>query len=213
LKKSSIYNREASVYSDKEIMEGIMNGENAIIEYVYQEYFPKMLPFLLKNQILNEDDTRDIFQECMIVCWKNIKDGKVDFQKKFLPYLFGICRNLLLMRLRQEDTKATVTEIDLDLLPIEADGDMLDLYPLKDMVYISDEEIQAEILNRCFNKLNIDCREVLKLSFAGIDISEIAKRLRYDTSFVKLKKHRCKEYLRESIKQDKWYSLLKKQLK
>ena len=164
-----------------------------------------------KSQILNEDDAYDIFQESMIVCWKNIKDGKMDFEKKFFPYLFGICRTLLRMRLRQGD-KATVTEIDLDLFPIETDGDMLDLYPLNDTVYISDEEIQSEILSRCFSKLNEDCRDVLKLAFAGVTLGEIAKRKKYDISYVKLKKHRCKEYLRESIKQDKWYSLLKKHL-
>ncbi|MGD0710244.1 MAG: sigma-70 family RNA polymerase sigma factor [Bacteroidales bacterium] len=201
------------MYSDKEIMEGILKKNNAIIQYVYTEYFPKISQHLLKNQILNKDDAYELFQESMIVCWENIRDGKVDFQKKFFPYLFGICRNLLLMRLRQKDNKAIVTEIDPDLLPIETDGDMLDLYPINDKVFISDEEIQSEIFSRCFNKLKDDCREVLKLAFSGVAISEIAKRMRYDASFVKLKKHRCKEYLRESIKQDKWYSLLKKHLK
>lgn len=163
------------MYLDKEIMKGIKNGNNEVLQYLYIEYYPKVLPYLLKSQILNEDDAYDIFQESMIVCWKNIKDGKMDFEKKFFPYLFGICRNLLRMRLRQGD-KATVTEINLDLFPIETDGDMLDLYPLNDTVYISDEEIQSEILSRCFSKLNEDCRDVLKLAFAGVTLGEIAKR-------------------------------------
>jgi RNA polymerase sigma factor (sigma-70 family) len=213
LKKTSIYSRGGSVFTDKKIMEGIRNGDNVILEYVYTEYLPKVLKYLLKKQLLTADDIYDIFHESMIVCWENIRDDKVDFQRKFFPYLLGICLNLFMMRLRQEDNKAIVMETEHELIPVETGGDMFDLYPVNNIVYVSDEEIKSEIFCRCFNKLKDDCKRLLKLAYTGVDLSEIAKRMRYDVSFLYLKKHRCKEYLREIIKQDKWYSLLKKQLK
>lgn len=49
--------------------------------------------------------------------------------------------------------------------------------------------------------LEDDCREVLRLSFyEKLPQAEIAQVMGYSDSFVKVKKHRCLEYLRKQVK-------------
>ncbi len=213
MKNSALYNRVAERYSDNEIVEGIKNGNNKVLQYLYVEYYPKVLPYLLKSQILNEDDAYDIFQESMLVCWENIKNGEMKLQNKFFSYFFGVCRNKMLMRIREKNNTATEADLDLDSFPLETNAEMLSLYPIDNTVYKSDEEIGYDILSRCFLKLNADCQSLLKWFYKGTSLSEIAKKMRYSSSYAKNKNQRCKKYLLEIIKQDKWYSLIKKDLK
>ena len=96
----------------------------------------------------------------MILCWENINNGKVELQNKFISYFFGVCRNLMLMRIRQKNNTATETDMDLDSFPLETNANMLSLCPIDDTVYKSDEEIGSDIFSRCFIKLKPDCQRV-----------------------------------------------------
>jgi RNA polymerase sigma factor (sigma-70 family) len=206
-----LYSRKRRNYSDEELVQGIKEKNNEILSYIYREYYDKVSEFIVKGESLNEDDAKDIFQDTMIIVWENISIDKVHLKNKFITYFFGISRILLMERLRLEyrNNKDRLKETDPDQVSIEPEEIISPLYPITEIEIQSDKEIIFQIFSRHFFNLKDDCKNVLKMFFAGIPYEEIAHRMGYkNETYAKNKKKRCKDYLQDSIFNDRLYKLL-----
>src|SRR5210317_1596296 len=89
------------VYSDAQILKGILRHDNLILQYIYKQYYYKINYFVKKNQG-NEEDASDIFQEAIIVIYRKLKENDLIFEKSsFAGYLFSVCRFLWLKQLEK----------------------------------------------------------------------------------------------------------------
>jgi RNA polymerase sigma factor (sigma-70 family) len=196
-------------YSDDEIVEGIRNGDNNIYEYIYTEYFLQILNNLIKGEKLEEQDAKDIFQDGMIILCGNLQKPDFILKNSFIFYFIGICRKLLMDRLKMEYKISREEGGELDLLPIEANEIVSDFYPFTDSENIGNVEIEFQIFSKHFLQLKEDCKKVLKMYYANCSYDEIAQIMGYKKgTFAKNKKRRCKKYLMDSISKDKMYQFI-----
>jgi len=197
-------------YSNKELIEGVRNKDNDVLKYIYKEYFSQISQFLVKGGMLNKHDAEDIFQEALVILWNNFRNTEVKIRYDFYTYFSGICRNLLMERLKLEYKITKENLMDFDQIPDEEYEIISPFYPLKGIGSVDKNEIKYQLFIKHFKILKDDCKRVLKMAYAGVPHKEIAEKMGYKKgTFTKNKNHRCKEYLITSIKKDRLFKLLK----
>ena len=89
--------------TEQEIFDGIARKDNRTFLYLYKKYQGSILNMVQKNNG-NEEDALDIFQEGLIALWTNISKGKFKVQDKakISTYLYALCRNIWISRLRKK---------------------------------------------------------------------------------------------------------------
>ncbi len=167
---------------DQEVIERIMQGDEAAIEYLYSKHF-KMMAKLVQRNNGSEDEARDIYQEALIVFWQKVTSGNLVLTSKISTYLYSICQNLWRKEL---DRKRRLSSE-------EKDG----------KVHIDkDREERIAIIHQCINNLGDTCRKVLSLYyFEEMSMVDIAKQLGFaNADTAKTKKYKCKKELDKYVK-------------
>jgi RNA polymerase sigma factor (sigma-70 family) len=182
------------VYSDAQILKGILRHDNLILQYVYKQYYYKINYFIKKNQG-SEDDASDIFQEAIIVIYRKLKESDLIFEKSsFAGYLFSVCRFLWLKQLEKRRIEKEKLN---ESLPFQED-----LYDdsLNETV---DKNERYGLYQKHFATLSTDCQKLMQLFFEKVPLREIAKVMGYKgEKYAKTRKYKCKEILIRRIKQD-----------
>jgi RNA polymerase sigma factor (sigma-70 family) len=182
------------VYSDEQILKGILRHDNLILQYVYKQYYYKINYFIKKNQG-SEDDASDVFQEAIIVIYRKLKENDLIFKKSsFAGYLFSVCRFLWLKQL--EKRRIEKQKIN-DTLPFQEN-----LYD-ENLVELVDKNERYGLYQKHFATLSSDCQKLMQLFFEKVPLKEIAKVMGYKgEKYAKTRKYKCKELLIQRIKQD-----------
>jgi len=182
------------VYSDEQILKGILRHDNLILQYIYKQYYYKINYFIKKNQG-SEDDASDVFQEAIIVIYRKLKENDLIFEKSsFAGYLFSVCRFLWL---KQLEKRRIERERINDSLPFQED-----LYD-ENLVELVDKNERYGLYQKHFATLSTDCQKLMQLFFERIPLKEIAKVMGYKSEkYAKTRKYKCKEILIKRIKQD-----------
>jgi RNA polymerase sigma factor (sigma-70 family) len=182
------------VYTDKELLVGIRQNNNKILEYIYREYFPAIRSLVLHNGG-NIEDAEDLFNEGMAVLFKKARSRKIHLSSKLKTYLYAVCKNLWFQQLEQRMqvlyyTKSYVAE-------------------KKPRYYVrpdNNEEIKEEInriLWKHFKRLPKDCQKLLQLYVEKVPFKEITKKFNYvNKDYAKVRKFVCKERLRRWLLED-----------
>lgn len=178
-------------YSNKEILQGIVDARSKVLEYLYAEYIPMIKTFILNNSG-NINDAEDVFQDTMIIVFKKIQNGNLKLTSSFKTYFYAICKKLWLQRLpllQRIVDKDQSEESWNDILGHEE--------------YKSFEE--EKLFQDHFRRLDLDCQKVLASFFERRPYSEIANELKFKSSYIKKLKFNCKEKLYQSIINDPIY--------
>lgn len=200
-------NSKKAKLSDIEIIEGIRHDNNEALKFAYEEYFQKVYKYIVKGELLNEEDARDIFHEAILIVYNKVREEKFVLEKNFSAFLFAICKKLVLMRLKLEYNTINNIAIDMDQIPDEEENKM-EYYP--EIIFDSTIELKYNLYSKYFILLRDDCKKVLTMAFSGASYDEIANVLGYKKgTFAKNKRHRCKEYLTKSIINDRLFKMLK----
>ena len=151
--------------SDAELIRLLRIGtieENAALKTIYHTHYATVAGFVLRN---NGDSAsaRDVFQDGVIVLYRNIKQGKFNGESSIGTYLYSICRFLWLKALKKRG-RALVDEVEPDVT-FET--------PLSGLL---DDERRTTVL-ALFDRLGDVCKRMLLLSFyENLDMREIAER-------------------------------------
>ncbi len=182
------------VYSDEQILKGVLRHDNLILQYIYKQFYYKISYFVKKNQG-NEDDASDVFQEAIIVIYRKLKENDLVFQKSsFAGYLFSVCRFIWLKQL--EKRRIERKKLD-ETLPFQEN-----LYD-ENLVELVDKNERYGLYQKHFATLSTDCQKLMQLFFDKVSLREIAKIMGYKSEkYAKTRKYKCKEILIKRIKQD-----------
>ncbi|MBK8969001.1 MAG: sigma-70 family RNA polymerase sigma factor [Saprospiraceae bacterium] len=165
--------------------------EPEAFETLYRQYFRMVAKQALLMGVTGTD-IEDLFQELVLILVRKVRDTEFKLSAKLSTYVYAVARNLLL---KKTGKKAEFPVEESTLLALEQSwtDDALD-------TRIEMEE-QLNVVVGYLELLEDDCREVLRLSFyEKLPQTEIAQIMGYADSFVKVKKHRCLEYLRKQVK-------------
>jgi RNA polymerase sigma factor (sigma-70 family) len=186
-------------FSDEDIIRGLKRRDNEVIQFIYRENF-KMVSNLIINNNGSDDDAEDIFQESLIILFRRLRD-EPDFalDSTFSTYLYSVCRLIWLKKLR-ESKKLEVTELSQE---------MEDFIEFEEPLPVQDKDLRMAVYQRNLLLIPDDCQKILVLTGQDISAKEIAEKLgfRSDT-YVRKRRHFCKEYLVNRIKEDREYQEL-----
>ena len=178
-------------FSEQEIIDGIRRRDNRVLSYIYKSYYSAILNLVLTNSG-SEDDAKDIFQETLIVVFKHIRE-KDDFSltSRFQTYLYSIARLLWLKAIRVKKA---------DQKNLNESHPYIDFEPPKPF---NDQDIRYTMYQRAFVTIPEDCQQILRLTVDGVSQKEIAEKLGFRSeNYIKKRKHFCKQYLINKIKED-----------
>ena len=174
--------------SDEYLLEALRRGDREAFEFLYRQYY-RMAARQANDQGLGDADTEDIFQEMLLILVQKVQDPGFRLTAKLGTYLFAVLRNLLF---KKTGKKIPVTQSDDALLHLPESEPNLDRAVWEEKLSVVAGNLEL---------LEDGCRTLLVLSFfEKRSQAEIAEAMGYAESFVKVKKHRCLEYLRKKVK-------------
>lgn len=187
-------------YKDDEILEGILNHDSAVLNYLYNTCLPKIEKMILKKGG-NQMDAKDIFQDAMMIVYRKVCHEEIELSCKLTTYLYAICKNLWNQEYKANKYKVVLSSGSLDVVKEPSAEDKF-------------EERLLIIYDRHFMKLSKKCQKILRLHFSGKKISEIRKALKYDTDqYTMDRKYRCKSSLIKRIMNDPEYKEIQDEIK
>lgn len=179
-------------FSEEELIDGIRRRDNRVLSYVYKNFYAAILNLVLTNSG-NDEDAKDIFQEAIIVVFRNIRaDKNFKLESGFQTYLYSIARLLWLKVLRRRKTSERKLRENHPYIEFEPPR------PFR-----GEEDLRYSLYQRAYQKIPEDCKAIIKMSNEGISQKEIAEKLGFRSeNYIKKRKHYCKQYLITKIKED-----------
>lgn len=182
----------AQAANDAELIARLRSGtveEDSALRTIYRLHFPAVAGYVQRNSG-DRDAARDVFQDGIVVLYRNIKEGRFNGESTLGTYLFSICRFLWLKALRRKGRE-----------PVDAvNNDAAYEMPLGSLL---DEERRNSVL-ALFERLGDACKRMLLLSFyEDLDMKEIAARTGLkDEQNARNKKFKCLRALKDLIAND-----------
>jgi len=198
-------------FKDAEIIEGIINNNTEVIEYVYNTYFPLLSYKLIKNIKLNEDDAWDIFQDTIVVVFNYLKEKEGVLNYSFNAFIYSVCKRLVSNRFRKMfNSLEEIKGFEIENISLETSKSSNYDFPEN---IINEREIQEHeklvLIQKHFLKIQKDCRKILKMFFDNQSMKAIALKMGFkNEDYAKRRKHMCMGFLKESIKKDKLFIYL-----
>lgn len=187
-------------YSDEEIILGLVKRDSQVIQFIYKENFDKISNMILNNNG-SEDDAEDVFQESLIIIFKRIRENSKEFEltSAFSTYVYSIARLIWLKKLR-DSKKMKVTELNKE---------MEEYLEFEEPPPVQDKDLRMAVYQRNLKLIPDDCQKILTLTAQDMPAKEIADKLGFRSdSYVRKRRHFCKEFLVNRIKEDAEYQSL-----
>ena len=182
-----------STQAQQPLITRLKSWDNHAIRELYTANFHYCASTVLKNSG-NQEDAKEIFQEALLVLYRNLQRPEFSIGTNLKSYLFGICRNLWLKKLR------TDRKTGLRLIVDEPESEFADL-PSDDGSQYAERETLYSLLEQALRNLSEDCRKLIKLFFyEKLTYREVAKRVDFQESYIRKKKKNCIDKIKKEVK-------------
>jgi len=174
---------------ENSFLQGIAENDYSILQKIYQTSLPEVTKYI-KNNSGGLDDAKDVFQEGILAIYNKIKKEELVLTTTFHAYLFSICKNLWLKKLRSKSNK---------VLPLSA------TWGLKIDADYEEQFIKSrkwKLFNTKFQNLAEECQKVLQMLFNGQSGKDIAEAMGYTEDYAKRKKYKCKLSFMDLVRKD-----------
>lgn len=180
-------------------IKGLIENNPEILRQIYVDCSDKVKNYIQK-QGGSVDDAKDIFQDALMVIYRNALKEDFELTSQFDTYLIGICRFIFLNK-NKKNRNNHVTNDALERYTYDSNLEKAIL-----------EHEKHEIYESNFQKLGQLCRDILELYFAKINMEMIAEKLNLKNAHTaRNRKYRCQKELEQLIRADMKYQELKKQ--
>ena len=188
-------------YSEKELVRGIINENNDVILYIYNNSFKPVRHMITRNSG-SEEDARDIFQDSLIILYKKLKTGNLKLKCSVGTFIYSIARLLWLKELKTRGMESKRID-DYDGWADEENN----------ITRIYEENERLKFYRRIFDQLSEDCKKILKMVMNSYTIAEITSIMGYSSEqHTKNRRYRCKKALINRIIQSPEYYELKNEV-
>ena len=188
------------MHPDQQYITALMNNEVALIEEIYKRFSDKIKWMVLKNNG-DENDAADLFQEALLSIYHKAKTQNFVLTCPLEAFLYIICRS----RWMNELNKRKNSNVTFD--------DQMG-YNLKDDSFQQATECvqqheRRELLEEKIKELGEGCQHLLRLSWSGKAMNEVAGALKVTYGYVRKKKSECMAKLMRLVQQSPKYNSLK----
>lgn len=184
-------------HNEAQILKGIADGDASTLRQVYKKYFDSIAKYVLKNKGTIED-AKDVFQDGIMIIYEKLQQPEFELQYSLHTYLFTICRNTWLKKIRKKSDKGVALPTNLELI----EEDTFE----EEITWRAKERLYREK----FKQLGKGCQKVLQLALAGISMLDIAQKMGFASAgYAKKRKYKCKNQLLKLIQEDPEYLKIK----
>lgn len=184
-------------YSDEELLEGLLQQDEYVIMFVYNDFGPAVRHFVRQNSG-NDQDVEDIIHDTLLVLYCRIRLPSFLLHCSMKTYFLAISKNLWLQRLERKCRLMYQADCEVN----EPAGG----YPSEDDEFLEQRTELDRLLFKHLSKMPVECRRLLELYILKIPYKEIARLMKYkDEIYVKTRKYSCKNLLRKKIMNDPEY--------
>lgn len=142
--------------TDSAIISFLQSGKNLQQEnafrHLYRKYYG-LIESLITSNSGTREDAADIFQDGLIVLFNNVKKGAFQSDSSLKTYLYSICRNLWLMKLRKGKRETPLSE-QHEFVQVQEDH-------FNTLVFDEKKTLLLQLLK----ELNEDCQKILELFY------------------------------------------------
>jgi len=179
-------------YTTRDILNGIRKRDNQVLSFIYNEYF-----YLIRNYVtLNggkDTDAGDIFQEAIVVIFKNLKNREFEINSSFGAYLLGLCKIIWNKKREEYIHREQPMREDYEWIPSNEEK-LLDDYR---------QNLRNKLFQRHYRNLERHCKKILRMFYKDYSFEEIALEMGYKNAEVaKRRKYLCLKHLTDQIKAD-----------
>lgn len=175
--------------NNKELVEKIKQSDHTAFEFIFKSIYGHLLAYVT-TFTHNQDEAKDIVQNCFVILWSKRKELKEDSLIK--NYLFTVAHNLYINKYRQDKLKLKIfNEIKFEALNNGISEDE------------TTQEQKSKKLLELIEELPPRCKQILLLNKRdGIKYKEIAKILNISTKTVESQMRIAFQKIRDGFKND-----------
>lgn len=186
-------------YSNDSILEGLKSRNSQIINHIYKQSYAQVKFFVTSNNG-TVMDAEDVFQDAIVLIYKNIAKEGFQLTCSFSTYLYSICRHLWLQKLSKHNLSYEIVDNVVGHDPWE------DAEKFKEMMTESEK---YKLFQKHFNMLKQDEQKVLALYMSKTPAKEIARIMGFKSDkYAKFRKYLCKEKLKNLISNDEQFEMV-----
>ncbi len=178
----------ASITSNEWIAQ-IKNGDRAALDRVYTTYRDEFITWMRFSYSCSENDALDVFQDSVIVLYRQIMSGKiVELKSSLKTYLFGVAKRVWLDRNKRQKIKT---------------NDIENYHHLQTNEMAVTEQLNERqlVMKELLSKLREPCRSIIHLFYyRKFSLESIAQEMNYSSKDVaKAQKVRCMKGFRKVV--------------
>ncbi len=179
-------------YTDAELLEWLKSPDERVndraLRYLYRELYG-MIERMVLNNSGSEEAAADIFQDALITFYNQLREKELSLNCSIKTYVYSVCRNLWLMRLRKQKRETPLQESHESV-------------PVQESVFDTLVETEhSALVKEMLNQLGGDCQQILQYYyFERLRMKKIMQLMSLANEQVaKNKKSRCMKKLRDLV--------------
>lgn len=180
-------------YTTQEILKGILENNNVIVQYIYDRYFHDIRKFIEKFGG-SKDDALDVFQDGIIVIYEQMKSGEVKEITNFRTYFFSICKFKWFNTIR-DGKFGDYTTVEME--------EILPAFEFKQVSEgwsdVLEKERRVKIYFNSFMELSSTCQMMIRYVAHGWAIEDIATKMNFSVLYTYKKRQLCLNKLIEVV--------------
>lgn len=183
-------------------MQGLIDGNEAIVEQIYQAFLPKVTYWVKRNHGSDQDGF-DVFQDGLEALVMKSLEKKINPETNFTALLFTICRNKWISKIRLKKKEELVRFEELSRFKSETN--------IQHVLEDSKSELDMKrMLKETFVLLSPLCQQLIPMVENKVPAKEIAVDLSMtNANAVHRRKFACFEAWRKRIEKHDYYPIWK----
>jgi RNA polymerase sigma factor (sigma-70 family) len=180
-------------FSTQEIIHKVKTAQDKeILNWLYDAVYPKVRRYVTGNNG-SVDDSKDVFQEAVLVLYKQVIDNKYDLVKDTEGYIITLSRNIWINACRRTNRHVNIDQAEN---PVQMEDNAL-------IKLIMTEKWDA--FQKLFEMIGERCKQLLLYStYEKISMEEIAVKMNFtNANAAKTTNYRCKQKLIELVASNK----------
>ena len=188
-------------HPDQKYIDALLENDPVVLDELYRKFSEKIKWMIIRNNG-TETDAADIFQEALLSIYHKAKTGGFTLTCPLDAFLYLICKNKWLNTLNKKKTqKVTITDTE-GYSNIGEDN-----FKLAENCVLEQE--RRDLLTEKLAEMGESCKKILRLSWSGMPMDEVAKQLDVTYAYVRKKKSECMARLITLVKQSPKFNALK----
>jgi RNA polymerase sigma factor (sigma-70 family) len=180
-----------SLHQDQQYITALVNNDTTLLNELYAKYAGKIKQMVLKNNG-TETDAADVFQEALLAIYQKAKNGTFELTCPLEAYLYLICKTRWINELNKRGRNKVTFMEDVGYNYTE------DVFA--NVSIVQNHYERSNLLQQKVKQLGDGCRELLELSWSGLAMDEVAKKLKNSYGYVRKKKSECMSKLITLVK-------------